>query len=154
MMITLNGELLFGGRGSELAARDFDISDGLWLKRRRKQRMDQTRRYIPVMLPAPLGLLPVVGVGANQVGRLNLGRCAASLRYFGAYGQQEGYQPFGANMARDPAVWMSWQQPQFSTVLPDHPRLQVTARPHNSASLSLFHLFLMFFFLIVCVCVF
>lgn len=29
MMITLNGELLFDGRGSELAAKDFDISDGL-----------------------------------------------------------------------------------------------------------------------------
>lgn len=104
-----------------------------------------TRCYVPVMLPAPLGLLPVVGVGVNQVGRLNLGRCVASLRYFAVYGQQEGYQPFGADMARDPAVWMSWQQPQFSTVLPDHPRLQVTARPQNSASLSLFHLFLIVF---------
>lgn len=29
MMITLNGELLFDATGSELAAKDFDISDGL-----------------------------------------------------------------------------------------------------------------------------
>lgn len=133
MMITLNGELLFDGRGSELAARDFDISDGLWFEPCRKLKMD----HIPVTLPAPLGLLPVVGVGANQVGRLNLGRCAASLRYFDAYGQQEGYQPFGTNMARDPAVWMSWQQPQFSTVLPDHPRLQVSLSVWTSAVMLL-----------------
>lgn len=30
MMVSLNGELLFDGRGSELAAKDFDISDGLF----------------------------------------------------------------------------------------------------------------------------
>lgn len=30
MMVTLNGELLFDDRGSELAAKDFDISDGLF----------------------------------------------------------------------------------------------------------------------------
>lgn len=29
MMVTLNGEVLFNGRGSELAAKDFDIGDGL-----------------------------------------------------------------------------------------------------------------------------
>ncbi len=29
MMVTLNGELLFNDRGSELAAKDFDIRDGL-----------------------------------------------------------------------------------------------------------------------------
>lgn len=29
MMVTLNGELLFNERGSELVARDFVISDGL-----------------------------------------------------------------------------------------------------------------------------
>lgn len=32
MMITLNGELLFDGRGSELAAKDFEISDGSLFK--------------------------------------------------------------------------------------------------------------------------
>lgn len=29
MMVTLNGELLFTDRGSDLAAKDFDIGDGL-----------------------------------------------------------------------------------------------------------------------------
>lgn len=29
MMVTLNGELQFNDRGSELAAKDFDIRDGL-----------------------------------------------------------------------------------------------------------------------------
>lgn len=29
MMVTLNGELLFNDRGSELTAKDFDIRDGL-----------------------------------------------------------------------------------------------------------------------------
>lgn len=29
MMVTLNGELLFNDRGSELADKDFDIRDGL-----------------------------------------------------------------------------------------------------------------------------
>ena len=28
MMVTLNGELLFNDRGSEVAARDFDVRDG------------------------------------------------------------------------------------------------------------------------------
>lgn len=29
MVVTLNGEVLFNDRGSELAAKDFDIRDGL-----------------------------------------------------------------------------------------------------------------------------
>lgn len=29
MMVTLNGELLFNNRGSELAAKDFDLRDGM-----------------------------------------------------------------------------------------------------------------------------
>lgn len=29
MMVSLNGEVLFNDRGSELAAKDFDITDGL-----------------------------------------------------------------------------------------------------------------------------
>lgn len=29
MMVTLNGEVLFNDRGSELAAKDFDIKDGV-----------------------------------------------------------------------------------------------------------------------------
>lgn len=30
MMVTLNGEVLFNDRGSELAAKDFDVEDGLY----------------------------------------------------------------------------------------------------------------------------
>lgn len=71
------------------------------------------------MFPGFLGLLPVASLGVNQVGRLNLGRCIDSLQYFTVCGQQEGYQPFAVNMARDPALWMSWQQPQFSSISPD-----------------------------------
>lgn len=29
MVVTLNGEVLFNDRGSELAAKDFDIRDGM-----------------------------------------------------------------------------------------------------------------------------
>ncbi|KAM9808663.1 ryanodine receptor 2 isoform 4-T4 [Syngnathus typhle] len=99
MMLTLNGELLFNDRGSELAAKDFDVRDGL---------------------------LPVVSVGVNQVVRLNLGRQEGSLRYFSVCGLQEGYEPFAFNMARDPSLWMSWKRAQFKSILPDHPTLQVS----------------------------
>ncbi|KAM9345211.1 ryanodine receptor 2-like [Symphorus nematophorus] len=99
MMVTLNGEVLFNDRGSELAAKDFDIRDGL---------------------------LPMVIVGVNQVGRLNLGRQVDSLQYFTVCGQQEGYEPFAVNMARDPALWMSWKRPQFTSIKPDDHNLQVT----------------------------
>lgn len=75
--------------------------------------------------PHSLGLLPVVSVGVNQVGRLNLGRHADSLQFFTVCGQQEGYRPFAANMARDPALWMSWRQPQFVSIQPDDPNFQV-----------------------------
>ncbi|XP_075894426.1 ryanodine receptor 2 [Nelusetta ayraudi] len=99
MMLTLNGELQFSSIGSELAAKDFDIMDGF---------------------------LPVVSVGLNQLGRLNLGRQVSSLQYFPVCGQQEGYQPFAVNMSRDPALWMSWKQPQFTSILSDCHNLQVT----------------------------
>ncbi|KAM9364976.1 ryanodine receptor 2 [Pholidichthys leucotaenia] len=99
MMVTLNGELQFNDRESELAAKDFDISDGL---------------------------LPVVSVGVNQRGRLNLGRQVESLRYFTVCGFQEGYKPFAFNMTRNPALWMCWNQPQFTSIMPDDPNLQVT----------------------------
>ncbi|KAM9726666.1 ryanodine receptor 2-like [Menidia menidia] len=99
MMVTLNGELLFNDRGSELAAKDFDIRDGL---------------------------LPVVSVGVNQVGRLNLGREVGSLQYFTVCGLQEGYKPFAINMARDLPLWMSWRQPQFTSISIDNHNLQVT----------------------------
>nr|XP_057915111.1 ryanodine receptor 2 isoform X2 [Doryrhamphus excisus] len=109
MMVTLNGELLFNNRGLELAARDFDIRDGL---------------------------LPVVSVGVNQVGRLNLGRQEDSLQYFTACGIQEGYEPFAANMAREPSLWMSWKKPQFTSITPDDPSLQVNRVGSSTDSLS------------------
>lgn len=68
----------------------------------------------------------MVSVGVNQVGRLNLGHRVGSLRYFTVCGQQEGYRPFAVNMARDPALWMSWKQPQFTSIVPDDPNLQVS----------------------------
>lgn len=67
----------------------------------------------------------MVSVGVNQVGRLNLGRQVGSLQYFTVCGLQEGYRPFAINMARDPALWMSWKQPQFTSILPDDHYLQV-----------------------------
>ncbi|XP_054654360.1 ryanodine receptor 2 isoform X4 [Dunckerocampus dactyliophorus] len=109
MMVTLNGELLFNNRGSELAARDFDIRDGL---------------------------LPIISVGVNQVGRLNFGRQEGSLQYFTACGLQEGYEPFAVYMARDPSLWMSWKQPQFTSILPDDPNLQVNRVSGSTDSLS------------------
>ncbi|XP_078017038.1 ryanodine receptor 2 [Epinephelus lanceolatus] len=109
MMVTLNGEVLFNDRGSELAAKDFDVRDGL---------------------------LPVVSIGVNQVGRLNLGRQVGSLQYFSVCGLQEGYEPFAANMARDPALWVSWKQPQFTSIMPDDHNLQVTRVSGSKDSLS------------------
>ncbi|KAA8583639.1 hypothetical protein FQN60_014847 [Etheostoma spectabile] len=109
MMVTLNGELLFNDRGSELAAMDFAIRDGL---------------------------LPVVSVGLNQVGILNLGRHVGSLQYFTVYGLQEGYEPFAVHMARDPALWMSRKQPQFSSIMPDDHNFQVTRVSGSNDSLS------------------
>nr|XP_046257248.1 ryanodine receptor 2 isoform X2 [Scatophagus argus] len=109
MMVTLNGEVLFNDRGSELAAKDFDIRDGL---------------------------LPVVSVGVNQAGRINLGRSVGSLQYFTVCGLQEGYQPFAVNMARDPAMWMSFNQPHFTSIRPDDQNLQVTRVSGSTESLS------------------
>ncbi|KAE8280778.1 Ryanodine receptor 2 [Larimichthys crocea] len=109
MMVTLNGEVLFNDRGSELPAKDFDIGEGL---------------------------LPVVSVGVNQVGRLNLGCQAGSLQYFSVCGLQEGYEPFAVNMARDPTLWMSWKQPHFTSIMPDDHNLQVTRVSGSMDSLS------------------
>uniref|UniRef100_A0A3Q2ZUA4 Ryanodine receptor 2b (cardiac) n=1 Tax=Kryptolebias marmoratus TaxID=37003 RepID=A0A3Q2ZUA4_KRYMA len=109
MMVTLNGELLFNDRGSELAAKDFDIRDGL---------------------------LPVVSVGVNQLGRLNLGRQEDSLQYFTVCGLQEGFKPFAYNMAGDVALWMSWKQPQFTSIQHNDHSLQVTRVRGSADSLS------------------
>uniref|UniRef100_A0A3P9I4J1 Ryanodine receptor 2b (cardiac) n=1 Tax=Oryzias latipes TaxID=8090 RepID=A0A3P9I4J1_ORYLA len=99
MMVTLNGELLFNQRGSELAAKDFEINDGF---------------------------LPIVSVGVNQVGKLNLGHQVDSLKYFKACGLQEGYKPFAFNMARDPPLWMSWKQPMFTSIHDSDQNIQVS----------------------------
>uniref|UniRef100_A0A673K9V6 Ryanodine receptor 2-like n=1 Tax=Sinocyclocheilus rhinocerous TaxID=307959 RepID=A0A673K9V6_9TELE len=98
MMSTLNGELLLNSRGSEVAVKDFNKSDGF---------------------------LPVCSIGINQVGRLNLGRQVDSLKYFSVCGLQEGYQPFGLNMSKEIPLWMSWRAPLFISISNDHPNIQV-----------------------------
>lgn len=70
------------------------------------------------------GFVPVCSVGVNQVGRLKLGH-PGSLRYLSVCGHQEGYQPFAHNMSRDVPLWMSWKQPHFTPVPPDHGHIQV-----------------------------
>ncbi|KAL0964499.1 hypothetical protein UPYG_G00324660 [Umbra pygmaea] len=107
VMTTLNGELLLTDKGSELAAKDFDIGQGF---------------------------IPACCLGVNQEGRLNLGRDVASLRFFTTCGLQEGFEPFAVNMARDPTLWMSWRQPQFLPVQPDHDNIQVTRIAGTSES--------------------
>uniref|UniRef100_A0A3Q3G9P9 Ryanodine receptor 2b (cardiac) n=1 Tax=Labrus bergylta TaxID=56723 RepID=A0A3Q3G9P9_9LABR len=102
MMVTLNGEMLFNDRGSELAAKDFDVRDGC--------------------------------VEVNQVGRLNLGRQVDSLQYFTVCGQQEGYDPFAANMSRDPALWMSWKPLHISPTY--SPPVLLLMRPWKHQGLS------------------
>lgn len=67
----------------------------------------------------------MVSVGVNQVGRLNLGRQVDSLQCFNVCGLQEGYQPFAVKMSRDPALWMSWKQAQFTSIMSDDHNLQV-----------------------------
>ncbi|XP_062863941.1 ryanodine receptor 2 [Trichomycterus rosablanca] len=98
MMVTLNGELQLNSSGSEIASKGFSTSNGF---------------------------VPVCSLGANQVGRLNLGREVTSLRYYSVCGLQEGYQPFALNMSRDPPLWMSWREPLFVPIPEDHPQLQV-----------------------------
>ncbi|XP_059376123.1 ryanodine receptor 2 [Carassius carassius] len=98
MMVTLNGELLLNSRGSEVAVKDFNKSDGF---------------------------LPVCSIGINQVGRLNLGHQVDSLKYFSVCGLQEGFQPFGLNMRKEIPLWMSWREPLFIPISNDHPNIQV-----------------------------
>ncbi|XP_072293061.1 ryanodine receptor 2 [Eucyclogobius newberryi] len=97
--VALNGELLFNEKGSELVAKDFLIDDGL---------------------------LPVVGLGVNQMGKLNLGSEPDSLRYFSVCGLQEGYKPFAVDMSSDPSLWLTWWQPQFTSIKPDDTNLHIT----------------------------
>ncbi|TRZ10478.1 hypothetical protein HGM15179_016619, partial [Zosterops borbonicus] len=99
MSFTLNGEVLIGDAGSEVAFRDFDVGDGF---------------------------VPVCSLGLGQEGHLNLGQDVGTLRYFGICGLQEGYEPFAINMKRPIALWFSHSLPQFIPVPPDHPQLEVT----------------------------
>lgn len=73
------------------------------------------------------GLLPVVSIGVNQLGRLNLGRQVDSLQYFTVCGLQEGYKPFAYDMSGDPTLWMSWKQAQFTSIQHDDHSLQVSS---------------------------
>uniref|UniRef100_A0A8C3UUD6 Ryanodine receptor 1 n=1 Tax=Catharus ustulatus TaxID=91951 RepID=A0A8C3UUD6_CATUS len=99
MSFTLNGEVLIGDGGSEVAFRDFDVGEGF---------------------------VPVCSLGLGQEGHLNLGQDVGTLRYFGICGLQEGYEPFAINMKRPIALWFSHSLPQFVPVPPDHPQLEVT----------------------------
>ncbi|RMB90118.1 hypothetical protein DUI87_33458 [Hirundo rustica rustica] len=99
MSFTLNGEVLIGDGGSEVAFRDFDVGDGF---------------------------VPVCSLGLGQEGHLNLGQDVGTLRYFGICGLQEGYEPFAINMKRPIALWFSHSLPQFVPVPPEHPNLEVT----------------------------
>lgn len=146
MIVTLNGELMFNDRGSELAAKDFEIRDGLnkflSLYQCFACRLTMTQIYSfeikmcfiltktlekvlicvffhRLSFSCILGLLPVIALGVNQMGRLNFGRHIESLQYFSMCGLQEGYKPFAVNMARDPTLWMNWRQPQFASIKPD-----------------------------------
>lgn len=83
----------------------------------------------------------MVSIGVNQLGRLNLGLEVASLRYFTVCGLQEGYQPIAVNMSRNPALWMSWQQAQFTSVTADDANLQVCRYGPSGAPGSLEALF-------------
>uniref|UniRef100_A0A8C3Y6B8 B30.2/SPRY domain-containing protein n=1 Tax=Catharus ustulatus TaxID=91951 RepID=A0A8C3Y6B8_CATUS len=100
MSFTLNGEVLIGDGGSEVAFRDFDVGEGF---------------------------VPVCSLGLGQEGHLNLGQDVGTLRYFGICGLQEGYEPFAINMKRPIALWFSHSLPQFVPVPPDHPQLEVRA---------------------------
>ncbi|PKK17314.1 ryanodine receptor 1-like [Columba livia] len=99
MSFTLNGEMLISDAGSEVAFRDFDVGDGF---------------------------VPVCSVGQEQEGRLNLGQDVGTLRFFSICGLQEGFEPFAVNMKRPIALWFTKSLPQFETVPPDHPQLEVT----------------------------
>ncbi|CAN0250954.1 unnamed protein product [Lampetra fluviatilis] len=99
MMFTINGEVLLNDSGSELAFRDFEISEGF---------------------------IPVCSVGMSQVGRLNFGRNAATFKFFTICGLQEGFEPFAVNMHRDVPMWYTKRLPQFLPVQGDHEHYEVT----------------------------
>lgn len=55
-----------------------------------------------------------------------MGRQVGSLRYFTVCGQQEGYQPFAVSMSKDPALWMTWNLPHFTSIMPEDHNMQVS----------------------------
>ncbi|XP_015234788.1 PREDICTED: ryanodine receptor 2 [Cyprinodon variegatus] len=99
MMFTLNGEVLLDDSGSELAFKDFEVSEGF---------------------------IPVCSLGVCQVGRMNFGKDVSTLKYFTICGLQEGYEPFAVNMNRDVTMWLSKRLPQFVPVPPNHQHIEVS----------------------------
>uniref|UniRef100_A0A4W3IZU4 Ryanodine receptor 2 n=1 Tax=Callorhinchus milii TaxID=7868 RepID=A0A4W3IZU4_CALMI len=99
MTFTLNGEVLLDDSGSELAFKDFEVTDGF---------------------------IPVCTFGVSQVGRMNFGKEVGTLKYFTICGLQEGYEPFAVNMNRDITMWFSKRLPQFLPVPPNHEHIEVT----------------------------
>ncbi|XP_072301857.1 ryanodine receptor 3 isoform X2 [Eucyclogobius newberryi] len=99
MIFTLNGELLITGKGSELCFADFEAEDGF---------------------------IPVCCMCQSQIGRMNLGKDASSLKYYTMYGLQEGFEPFAVNMNREITMWFSKRLPTFVNVPPDHMHVEVT----------------------------
>lgn len=73
----------------------------------------------------PAGFIPVCSLGMSQVGRINLGQNVSSLKYFTICGLQEGFEPFAINMKRDITMWFSKSLPQFISVPPEHPHIEV-----------------------------
>ncbi|XP_033847359.1 ryanodine receptor 3 [Periophthalmus magnuspinnatus] len=99
MIFTLNGELLITSKGSELCFADFETEDGF---------------------------IPVCSMGQSQIGRMNLGKDASTLKYYTMYGLQEGFEPFAVNMNREITMWFSKRLPTFVNVPSDHMHVEVT----------------------------
>ncbi|XP_046877714.1 ryanodine receptor 3 isoform X6 [Hypomesus transpacificus] len=99
MIFTLNGELLITNTGSELCFTDFETEDGF---------------------------IPVCSMAMAQIGRMNLGKDASTLKYYTMWGLQEGFEPFAVNMKRDVTMWFSKRLPTFVNIHVDHNHIQVT----------------------------
>ncbi|XP_034436295.1 ryanodine receptor 3 isoform X5 [Hippoglossus hippoglossus] len=99
MIFTLNGELLITNKGSELCFTDFETEDGF---------------------------IPVCSMGMSQIGRMNLGKDASTLKYYTMCGLQEGFEPFAVNMNRDITMWFSKRLPTFVNTPQDHMHIEVT----------------------------
>lgn len=73
----------------------------------------------------PLGFIPVCSLGMSQIGRMNLGKDASTLKYYTMCGLQEGFEPFAVNMNRDIIMWFSKRLPTFVNVPQDHMHIEV-----------------------------